>query len=133
MVCGMRFLTVFLCTITQLQPTIFPFFFFLFCSSDTKFSITLNRRDALTEDQKTLASYGIVSGDLICLLLEEEDGQSSLPPPSTSSPLQNGHESSTSIPSKSQANSPKKEGQKEKSDNEKAQVEVQKSDERVSA
>lgn len=95
----------------------------------------MNRKDALTEDQKTLASYGIVSGDLICLLLEEPDGQPSLPPPpppSTPPPLQNGHEPSTLTPNKSQANSPKGEGQNEQSNNEKAQVEVQESDERVS-
>ncbi|XP_067998435.1 F-box only protein 7 isoform X1 [Melanerpes formicivorus] len=96
-------------------------------SSDTEFSITLNRKDALTEDEKTLASYGIVSGDLICLLLEA-DGQPSLPPPP--SPLQNGHESSTLIPNKSQAKSPK-EGQNEQPENQKVQVEVQKSDERA--
>ncbi|XP_068859025.1 F-box only protein 7 isoform X1 [Aphelocoma coerulescens] len=103
-------------------------------SSDTTFSITLNRKDALTEDQKTLASYGIVSGDLICLLLEEPDGQPSLPPPpppSAPPPLQNGHEPSTLTPNKSQANSPKGEGQNEQSNNEKAQVEVQESDERA--
>lgn len=93
----------------------------------------MNRKDALTEDQKTLASYGIVSGDLICLLLEEPDGQPSLPPPSSSPPsLHNGHEPSTLTPNKSQANSPKEEGQNEQSNNEKAQVEVQESDERVS-
>ncbi|XP_030816597.1 F-box only protein 7 isoform X2 [Camarhynchus parvulus] len=91
-------------------------------SSDTTFSITLNRKDALTEDQKTLASYGIVSGDLICLLLEEPDGQPSLPPPpATPAPLQNGHEPSTLTPNSSQANSAR-EGQNEQSDNEKAQV-----------
>ncbi|XP_075577871.1 F-box only protein 7 isoform X3 [Pelecanus crispus] len=101
-------------------------------SSDTEFSITLNRKDALTEDQKTLASYGIVSGDLICLLLEEADGQPNLPPPPSTPPrLENGHEPSTLIPSKSQAKSPKEEGQNDQSDNQKAQVEVQKSDERA--
>ncbi|XP_065482816.1 F-box only protein 7 isoform X1 [Caloenas nicobarica] len=99
-------------------------------SSDIKFSITLNRKDALTEDQKTLASYGIVSGDLICLLLEEADGQPILPPP-PSLPLENGHEPPTLIPNKSQASSSKEEGQNEQSDNQKAQVEVQKSDERA--
>ncbi|KAM6382415.1 F-box only protein 7 isoform 2-T2 [Alca torda] len=101
-------------------------------SSDTEFSITLNRKDALTEDQKTLASYGIVSGDLICLLLGEADGQPNLPPPpSTPPPLQNGHEPSTLTSNKSQANNPKEEGQNEQSGKEKAQVEVQKSDERA--
>ncbi|NXM71666.1 FBX7 protein, partial [Serilophus lunatus] len=105
-------------------------------SSDTKFSITLNRKDALTEDQKTLASYGIVSGDLICLLLEEADGQPNLPPPPSTpppppSPLQNGGEPSTLIPS--QANSSKEERQNEQSDDQTAQVEVQKGDERAGA
>nr|XP_030118982.1 F-box only protein 7 isoform X3 [Taeniopygia guttata] len=100
-------------------------------SSDTAFSVTLNRKDALTEDQKTLASYGIVSGDLICLLLEEPDAQPSLPPPpATPAPLQNGHEPTTLTPNNSQANSPR-EGQNEQSNNEKAQVEVQESDERA--
>ncbi|NXF02637.1 FBX7 protein, partial [Smithornis capensis] len=100
-------------------------------SSDTKFSITLNRKDALTEDQKTLASYGIVSGDLICLLLEEADGQPNLPPPPSSPPpppLQNGREPSTLIPN-SQTTSPK-EGQNEQSE-QGAPVEVQKGDERA--
>ncbi|XP_030333858.1 F-box only protein 7 isoform X1 [Strigops habroptila] len=108
----------------QLRQTLLPAWGY---SPDTRFLITLNRKDALTEDEKTLASYGIVSGDLICLLLEEADGQSNLPPPSsssTSSPLQNGQEPSN----KSQAISPK-EGQNERSDHQK--VEVQKSDERA--
>ncbi|KFO95410.1 F-box only protein 7, partial [Calypte anna] len=99
-------------------------------SSDTKFSITLNRKDALTEDQKTLASYGIVSGDLICLLLEEADGQPKVSPSPPSPPLQNGHEPSILIPNQSQASSPKEE-QNEQSDKQKAQVEVQESDERA--
>lgn len=105
----------------------------LFCSSDTEFSITLNGKDALTEDEKTLASYGIVPGDLICLLLEETDAKSNLPPPSSSSPpsLQNGRETSTLTP-KNQADGPKEERQNEQSDNQKAQVEAQKSDSRVS-
>ncbi|NWS90283.1 FBX7 protein, partial [Toxostoma redivivum] len=102
-------------------------------SSDTTFSITLNRKDALTEDQKTLASYGIVSGDLICLLLEEPDGQPSLPPPPAAAPapLQNGHEPSSLTPNSSQANRPREEGQNEHSNNEKARMEVQDSDERA--
>lgn len=107
------------------------FCFKLFCSSDTTFSITLNGKDALTEDQKTLASYGIVYGDLICLLLEEADGQPILLPPPSFPSLQNGHELSTLTPNKSHASSPK-EGQNEPSNNEKAQMEVQESDERVS-
>uniref|UniRef100_A0A5F8H7U5 F-box protein 7 n=1 Tax=Monodelphis domestica TaxID=13616 RepID=A0A5F8H7U5_MONDO len=40
-------------------------------SSDIQFAVTLNSKDALTEDEKTLAEYGIVCGDLICLVLEE--------------------------------------------------------------
>lgn len=117
--------------VPKCSQTCLLLFSFLFCSSDTEFSITLNRKDALTEDEKTLASYGIVSGDLICLLLEA-DGQPNLPlPPSTPSPLHNGHEPSPLIPSKSQAKSPK-EGQNEQPDTQKVQVEVQKSDERVS-
>ncbi|OXB59119.1 hypothetical protein ASZ78_006360 [Callipepla squamata] len=95
-------------------------------SSDTEFSITLNGKDALTEDEKTVASYGIVPGDLICLLLEETNAKSSLPPPS----LQNGQETSALTP-RSQADSPKEERQNEQSDNQKTQVEAQKSDSRA--
>ncbi|XP_064417683.1 F-box only protein 7 isoform X2 [Latimeria chalumnae] len=40
-------------------------------NSDTKFSITLNGKDALTDDTQILSSYGIVSGDLICVVLSE--------------------------------------------------------------
>ncbi|KAF4799150.1 F-box only protein 7 [Turdus rufiventris] len=102
-------------------------------SSDTTFSITLNRKDALTEDQKTLASYGIVSGDLICLLLEEPDEQPSQlpPPPAAPAPLQNGHEASTLTPNNIQASSSREEGQNEQSKNEKDQMEVQECDERA--
>ncbi|XP_074082884.1 F-box only protein 7 [Macrotis lagotis] len=45
-------------------------------SSDIQFAVTLNNKDALTEDEKTLASYGIVSGDLICLILEDTNAES---------------------------------------------------------
>ncbi|KAF6118634.1 F-box protein 7 [Phyllostomus discolor] len=48
-------------------------------SSDTRFAITLNNRDALTGDEETLASYGIVSGDLICLVLEDAIPAPNLP------------------------------------------------------
>ncbi|XP_043824344.1 F-box only protein 7 [Dromiciops gliroides] len=51
-------------------------------SSDTQFEVTLNSKDALTEDEKTLASYGVVSGDLICLILEEATEGSPIAPPS---------------------------------------------------
>ncbi|XP_042322578.1 F-box only protein 7 isoform X2 [Sceloporus undulatus] len=64
-------------------------------SSETKFAITLNNRDSLAGDQDTLASFGIVSGDLIRLILE--DGAAlRLSPPSSSSltPSQSNHEPS---------------------------------------
>ncbi|XP_016003530.1 F-box only protein 7 isoform X1 [Rousettus aegyptiacus] len=48
-------------------------------SSDTRFAITLNNKDALTGDEETLASYGIVSGDLICLILEDAIPAPNLP------------------------------------------------------
>uniref|UniRef100_A0A8C6QDQ2 F-box protein 7 n=1 Tax=Nannospalax galili TaxID=1026970 RepID=A0A8C6QDQ2_NANGA len=48
-------------------------------SSDTRFAITLNNKDALTGDEETLASYGIVSGDLICLVLEDAMPRPNLP------------------------------------------------------
>ncbi|XP_067855747.1 F-box only protein 7 [Heptranchias perlo] len=40
-------------------------------NSDTQFSITLNGKDVLTDDQQTMKSIGIVSGDLICLILPD--------------------------------------------------------------
>uniref|UniRef100_A0A8C5UET8 F-box protein 7 n=1 Tax=Malurus cyaneus samueli TaxID=2593467 RepID=A0A8C5UET8_9PASS len=97
-------------------------------SSDTAFSITLNRKDALTEDQQTLASYGIVSGDLICLLLEEADVQPSL---AAVPALQNGHEPPAVSPKINQAHSPKEEGHNEQSDSERAQLAVQESADRA--
>ncbi|NXA40843.1 FBX7 protein, partial [Eudromia elegans] len=111
----------------QLRGALLPAWGF---SIDTPFSITLNNKDALTEDEKTLASYGIVSGDLICLLLEEADAKPSPPPPSSSTPapLQNGQEPSTSIPNKSQASSPREERHNGLPDNQKIQAEVQKND-----
>lgn len=48
-------------------------------SSDSRFAITLNNKDALTGDEETLASYGIVSGDLICLILEDAIPAPNLP------------------------------------------------------
>lgn len=48
-------------------------------SSDTRFAITLNNKDALTGDEETLTSYGIVSGDLICLVLEDAIPAPNLP------------------------------------------------------
>lgn len=49
-------------------------------SHDVTFFITLNGRDALTEDHSTLESCGIVSGDLVIVLLPD-----SLPPVAPSS------------------------------------------------
>lgn len=53
-------------------------------SSDIQFAVTLNGRDTLAEDEETLASYGIVSGDLICLILEEAAVESPVAPASDS-------------------------------------------------
>lgn len=68
------------------------------CSSDIKFAITLNNKDSLTGDEETLASFGIVSGDLICLILEDTETELRVFPTLTSSlqPQQNNHEPSTS-------------------------------------
>ncbi|XP_078076130.1 F-box only protein 7 [Mustelus asterias] len=40
-------------------------------SSDIKFNISLNGKDVLTDDEQTIKSMGIVSGDLICLMLPD--------------------------------------------------------------
>ncbi|CAH2276652.1 F-box only 7 isoform X1 [Pelobates cultripes] len=40
-------------------------------SNEVMFTITLNGSDALTDDQNTLKSYGIISGDLIIVLLPD--------------------------------------------------------------
>ncbi|KAL6075152.1 hypothetical protein STEG23_029979 [Scotinomys teguina] len=48
-------------------------------SYDTRFAITLNNKDALTGDEETLASYGMVSGDLICLVLADDLPSPNLP------------------------------------------------------
>ncbi|XP_065437591.1 F-box only protein 7 isoform X2 [Chrysemys picta bellii] len=100
-------------------------------SSDTQFAITLNNKDALTGDHETLASYGIVSGDMICLLLDETNTAPILPPSLSSPPpppLQNNHELSTLTTSHSQANSPEKERQNGPCEDHKAQTDAQKSD-----
>ncbi|XP_067415490.1 F-box only protein 7 isoform X2 [Emydura macquarii macquarii] len=101
-------------------------------SSDTQFAITLNNKDALTGDHETLASYGIVSGDMICLLLDETNAAAILPPPLSSPPpppLQNNHEPSTLTTSPSQASSPEKKEQNGPCEDHKAQTDAQKSDE----
>lgn len=76
-------------------------------SSDTRFAITLNNKDALTGDEETLASYGIVSGDLICLVLEDDMPAPNLPSSTDSeySSLQNNDQPSLAA-SSSQANIP---------------------------
>lgn len=70
-------------------------------SSDTRFAITLNNKDALTGDEETLASYGIVSGDLICLILEDAIPAPNLPSSTDSehSSLQNNDQPSLATPS----------------------------------
>ncbi|KYO36412.1 F-box only protein 7 [Alligator mississippiensis] len=99
-------------------------------SSDTQFAITLNNKDALTEDQETLASYGIVSGDLICLLLEETNAAHSLSPHSSSPPpqLQNNHELSTLNISQGQISSSEESRQNGPSEDHKAPSEDEKND-----
>uniref|UniRef100_A0A8D2JLJ5 F-box only protein 7 n=1 Tax=Sciurus vulgaris TaxID=55149 RepID=A0A8D2JLJ5_SCIVU len=76
-------------------------------SSDTRFAITLNNKDALTGDEETLASYGIVSGDLICLILEDAMPAPNLPSSTDSehSSLQNNDQPSLAA-SSSQASIP---------------------------
>ena len=51
----------------------------------------MNNKDALTGDEETLASYGIVSGDLICLIREDAIAAPNLPSSTVSehSSLQN--------------------------------------------
>lgn len=44
-----------------------------FHSSDAVFTITLNGKDALTEDQNSLESCGIISGDLIVLRVPDSE------------------------------------------------------------
>uniref|UniRef100_A0A3Q3F1Y9 F-box protein 7 n=1 Tax=Labrus bergylta TaxID=56723 RepID=A0A3Q3F1Y9_9LABR len=43
----------------------------LLCSADTEFSLSLNGSEPLTDAGQTLSSCGIVSGDLICVILPE--------------------------------------------------------------
>uniref|UniRef100_A0A8D0H9L0 F-box only protein 7 n=1 Tax=Sphenodon punctatus TaxID=8508 RepID=A0A8D0H9L0_SPHPU len=95
-------------------------------SFDTQFAITLNNKDALTEDQETLASYGIVSGDLICLVLKDANAAPNLPP--SSSPPRTNLEPSTLTACHSQPSNPDKERQNGLSEDWKAQTELQKSD-----
>ncbi|KAF7240563.1 F-box only protein 7 [Varanus komodoensis] len=96
-------------------------------SSDTKFAITLNNKDSLSGDQETLASFGIVSGDLICLILEHADETHSAP--SSSLPLlQNNHEPSSSALCNSQSTNLVNEGHNGHSGDHKVQDAIQMND-----
>ncbi|XP_015283056.1 PREDICTED: F-box only protein 7 [Gekko japonicus] len=65
-------------------------------SSSTQFAITLNNKDSLSGDQESLASFGIVSGDLICLRLEDANATPTLPTsPSSTSAVYHNQPSST--------------------------------------
>ncbi|KAL8222005.1 UNVERIFIED_CONTAM: F-box only protein 7 [Gekko kuhli] len=65
-------------------------------SSNTQFAITLNNKDSLSGDQESLASFGIVSGDLICLRLEDANATPTLPTsPSSTSAIYHNQPSST--------------------------------------
>ncbi|XP_018109880.1 uncharacterized protein LOC495987 isoform X2 [Xenopus laevis] len=55
-------------------------------SAETDFTITLNGKDALTGDQTTLESAGIISGDLIILLLPDSPIPSPPPAPERRDP-----------------------------------------------
>ncbi|XP_068938119.1 F-box only protein 7 isoform X2 [Petaurus breviceps papuanus] len=74
-------------------------------SSDIQFAVTLNSRDALTDDEKTLASYGIVCGDLICVVLEEAAADSPVDPSSDSAhaSFQSNHDQPSLVPDRSQS------------------------------
>ncbi|XP_072256264.1 F-box only protein 7 [Pyxicephalus adspersus] len=56
-------------------------------SSSTAFTITLNGMDALTEDQDPLESCGIISGDLIVLLVPDSQLVAAAPSPAAGSAL----------------------------------------------
>ncbi|XP_072123791.1 F-box only protein 7 [Mobula birostris] len=45
-------------------------------NTDTEFKISLNGKDALTDDQLTIKSIGIVTGDLICLIVPDSTSAS---------------------------------------------------------
>lgn len=55
-------------------------------SAETEFTLSLNGSEPLTDTGQTLASCGIVSGDLICVILPESAAaniDSSVTPPSS--------------------------------------------------
>lgn len=49
---------------------------FLCFSADSHFSLSLNGSTLLTDSGQTLSSCGIVSGDLICVVLPESTAES---------------------------------------------------------
>lgn len=71
------------------QRFILCFFFllwFLFISEGTDFGLSLNGSESLTDTGQTLSSYGIVSGDLICVVLPESAAVATLTAPSAPAP-----------------------------------------------
>lgn len=96
-------------------------------SSDTQFAITLNNKDFLTGDQETLTSLGIVSGDLISLVLEDTNAAPSFSPSSLPS-QRNKNEPSTSALCHSQFSSPESERQSGHPEDSNFQSNIQMSD-----
>lgn len=54
------------------------------CSPDTEFGLSLNGKEPLSDTGQTLASCGIVSGDLICVILPQSCPAPGLSLPTTS-------------------------------------------------
>ncbi|XP_026775335.3 F-box only protein 7 isoform X1 [Pangasianodon hypophthalmus] len=52
-------------------------------SADTEFSLSLNGKEPLVDTGQTLSSCGVVSGDMICVILPRTDSSSSSPSPSS--------------------------------------------------
>ncbi|XP_076862986.1 F-box only protein 7 [Brachyhypopomus gauderio] len=50
-------------------------------SADTEFTLSLNGKEALVDTGQTLSSCGVVSGDMICVVLPQNSPPSSLAPP----------------------------------------------------
>ncbi|XP_069376029.1 F-box only protein 7 [Paralichthys olivaceus] len=65
-------------------------------SPDTEFSLSLNSSELLSDTGQTLSSCGIVSGDLICVLLPESVAAAAASPPSHPSHPSTSSTSSTS-------------------------------------
>lgn len=53
------------------------------CSADTEFSLSLNGEEPLTDTGQTLSSCGVVSGDMISVILPRTDSSASSPSPSS--------------------------------------------------